>query len=132
MTNSEWVNDFRKFADGSRDRVARVRGELHDLAMQEMPSDKIAAFFDDARKCADEAAQAVVNNQPGSGDFDSAGEDEAAKKREEERAKLLEAQREALAERLNAIIEFAAAEDELEVARHEEKLEQLRFALEEE
>src|SRR5690606_4030602 len=96
MTNSEWVNDFRKFADGSRDRVARVRGELHDLAMQEMPSDKIAAFFDDVRKRAEEAAKAVVDNQPGSGDFES--EDEGANKDKERMQKELEAQREALAE----------------------------------
>lgn len=132
MTNSAWVNDFRQFAEGSRERVARVRGELHDLAMQEMPSDKIAAFFDDVRKRADEAAQAVVDSQLGGGSFASGGEDENAKKRELERAKLLEAQRQALADRLNAIIEFAAAEDELEVARHEEKMEALRAALEEE
>lgn len=132
MTNSEWVNDFRQFAEGSRERVATVRSELQELAMQEMPSDKISRFFDDVRKRANEAAQAVVENQPGGGDFDSTGEDQAAKKREEERAKLLEAQREALAERLNAIIEYGAAEDEIEVARHEQKLEDLQFALEEE
>lgn len=132
MTNSEWVNDFRQFAEGSRERVSSVRQELSDLAMQEMPSDKIARFFDDVRARADEAAQAVVENQPGGGGFDSSGEDEAAKKREAERAKLLEAQREALAERLNAIIEFGAAEDDIEIARHEQQLEDLQFALEEE
>lgn len=130
MTNSEWVNDFREFADGSRDRVSRVRDELAELAMQEMPSDKIARFFDDVRKRADEAAKAVVDNQPGGGDFES--EDEGAKKREDEHAKLLEAQREALNERLNAIIEFGAAEDEIEVARHEQHLEDLRISLEQE
>ena len=132
MTESEWVNDFRQFADGSRNRLVRIRDELHELATQEMPSDKIARFFEDVRASAEEAAQAVVDSQPGSGDFDSSGEDEAAKKREEERAKLLEAQREALAERLNAIIEFGAAEDEIEMARHEEHLEALRAGLEEE
>lgn len=130
MTNSEWVQDFRRFADGSRERVARVRGELHDLAMQEMPSDKIARFFEDVRKRADEAAQSVVDNQMGGGSFES--EDEGDSKYAEQQAKLLEAQREALAQRLNAIIEFAATEDELEVARHEEKMEALRAALEEE
>jgi hypothetical protein len=130
MTNSEWVSDFRKFADGSRDRVTRVRDELHELAMQEMPSDKIAAFFDDVRKRANEAAEAVVAAQPGGGTFES--EDEGEGKERERREKELAAQREALAERLNAIIEFAATEDELEVARHEQQLEDLRIALEEE
>jgi hypothetical protein len=130
MTNSEWVNDFRRFADGSRDRVARVRGELHELAMQEMPSDKIAAFFEDVKARAQEAAEAVVASQSGGGSFES--EDEGASKYAEQQAKLLEAQREALAARLNAIIEFAAAEDDLEIARHEEKLEALRAGLEEE
>lgn len=131
MTNSEWVQDFRRFAEGSRERVARVRSELHDLAMQEMPSDKIARFFDDVKNRANEAAQAVVDSQVIGGDPGSV-DDKEAKQRELERAKLLEAQRQALADRLNAIIEFAAAEDELESARHEEKMEALRAALEEE
>jgi hypothetical protein len=130
MTDSAWVNDFRQFAEGSRERVARVRGELHDLAMQEMPSDKIAAFFEDVKARAQEAAEAVVASQSGGGSFES--EDEGDSKYADQQAKLLEAQREALAQRLNAIIEFAATEDELEVARHEQKLEDLRYALEEE
>jgi hypothetical protein len=130
MTDSEWVNDFRQFAEGSRARVASVRDELHELAMQEMPSDKIARFFDDVRARADEAANAVVQNQSGGGDFEST--DEGANKREEERAKELEARREALLQQLNQVIEFAATEDEFETARHEERLETLRYALDQE
>jgi hypothetical protein len=128
MTDSEWVNDFREFADGSRERVARVRGELHDLAMQEMPSDKIEKFFDAVRQRAEEAAQAVVDAAPGEGTFES--EDEGAKKEEERRQKELEAAREALQAKLDQVAEFAATEAELEVVRHEERLETLRAGLE--
>lgn len=128
MGESQWVQDFRKFAEGSRERVGRVRQELQDLAMQEMPSDKIAAFFDDVRKRADEAAQAVVDAQPGEGTFES--EDEGGKKEEDRRQKELEAAREALQAKLDQVIEFAATEDELEVARHEERMEALYAGLE--
>lgn len=128
MTNSEWANDFRKFADGSRDRVARVRQELSDLAMQEMPSDKIARFFDDVRQQAQEAAEAVVDNQAGGGTFES--EDEGAKAEEERRQKELEAAREALQAKLDQVAEFAATETEMEIVRHEERMETLRAGLE--
>jgi hypothetical protein len=130
MTDSEWVNDFRDFADNSRERVVRVRQELHDLAMQEMPSDKIEKFFEDVRKRSEEAAKAMVDGMPGGGTFES--EDEGDKKQQEKAAKELEAQRQLLADKLNQIIEFAATEDELEMARHEEQLEFLREGLDQE
>jgi hypothetical protein len=128
MTSSEWVNDFREFADGSRERVSRVRQELSDLAMQEMPSDKIEKFFDAVRMRAEEAAQAVVAAAPGGGTFES--EDEGSKKEEERRQKELEAAREALQAKLDQVAEFAATEAELEVVRHEERMEILRESLE--
>ncbi|HEY0941892.1 MAG TPA: hypothetical protein VGE08_17500 [Steroidobacter sp.] len=130
MGESQWVQDFRNFAFESRERVANLRSGLHDLAMQEMPSEKIRKFAEEARTALDEVAKATVAARPGGGSFES--EDEGDSKYAEQQAKLLEAQREALAQRLNAIIEFAATEDELEIARHEQKLEDLRYALEEE
>lgn len=130
LDQSEFMASVRRFADGSRERVGMVRSELHDLAMQEMPSDKIEEFFEAVRKRSQEAAEAVVAAQPGSGSFES--EDEGANTEREKQAKILEAQREALADKLNQIIEFAATEDEMEMARHEEQLEFLRESLEQE
>lgn len=130
LDKSEFMASVRRFADGSRERVGMVRSELHDLAMQELPSDKIKKFFENTRAAADEAAKAVVAAQPGGGTFES--EDEESTKEREKQAKLLEAQREALAEKLNQVIEFAATEDEIATAQHEERMETLRASLEEE
>lgn len=90
MSESAWAQDFRRFADGSRDRVGRVRQELHDLAMQEYPSDKVEAFFSAVQKRAQEAAEATAAAMSGSSleggqEFD----EEAALKAFEEEAEFL-------------------------------------------
>jgi hypothetical protein len=126
------MKSFRHFGEDSRSNVAAVAGELHDLAMQEMPSSKIEAFFDAVKKRSQEMAEQMVAAQPGGGTFESTdeGADAKAKKDEERRLKELEAQREAMVERLNMVIEFAAAEDEIEQANHELRIESLREGLE--
>jgi len=134
VTDSAFMESFRRFGEDSRAHVAEVATELHNLAMQEMPSTNVEAFFEAVKKRAQEAAQAAAGAQPGGGTFVSTdeGAEEKANKDAERRQKELDAQREALVERLNMVIEFAATEDELELARHETQLETLREALENE
>lgn len=132
ITDSDWMKSFRQFGEESRQHVSEVATELHNLAMQDMPSTKVEAFFDAVKKRSQEAAAAMVADQPGDGTFVSPDEeaDKKAKKDEERRLKELEAQREALVESLNQVIEFAAAEDDIENAQHETRLATLRESLE--
>lgn len=127
ISDSDFMVGMRKFAEEARNKVGDVRTELHNLAMQEMPSDKIAAFLEDVKIKAQEAAQAVVAAQSGGGTFESPNEQKD--KEEERQAAELEKQREALQAKLDQVMEFAMAEDELEIKRHEERLTRLSEGL---
>src|SRR5690606_30043013 len=128
-TQMPFMQTLREFADQARNKVGEVRSELHDLAMQEMPSDRIAKFMDEVKAKAQEAAEAAVQVQGaiGSGTFESPNEQE--EKEREKLAKELERQREGLQAKLDQIVEFSLAEDELEQARHKERLQTIRDAL---
>lgn len=128
LNDSAFMQGLGQFADEARNRVGEVRTELHELAMQEMPGDKILRFMEDVKAQAQEAAEAVASTMAGSsgesGDFANEGDDEA-----ERRATELEKQREALQAKLDQVMEFAMAEDELEIKRHEERLMRLSEGL---
>lgn len=100
-------------ADDAKQRAAKLREELHQLAVQEMPSDKAAKFLEDVRKRSEEAAQAAVSARTGNG---SAFTPTAGGEKEETEA---EKYRRETEEKLNAIRERFMAEDELQIARFE-------------
>src|SRR5690606_23504726 len=54
-TDSAFMRSFRRMGDELRDKVGVVRGELHDLAMQPLPSAQVEKFFEDVQKRAQEA-----------------------------------------------------------------------------
>lgn len=60
VSDSAFMETLREMGEAARQSVGEVRAELHELAMQELPSEKFARFLDEVRARADEAAQAVV------------------------------------------------------------------------
>tara|TARA_Y100000310_G_scaffold71778_1_gene67647 strand:- start:240 stop:2078 length:1839 start_codon:yes stop_codon:yes gene_type:complete len=48
------------WADDTIDDIQRVKGELHDLAMQELPSESITNWMQDVKKSADESTAAII------------------------------------------------------------------------
>jgi hypothetical protein len=131
-SDSGFVKGLREMGAEARAEIARVRMELVDLVSAEWPSDQAEEFLAAVRARAQEAAEAMAAAQAGGGTFVSTDEEaeKKAKKDEERRLKELETAREAMVERLNQVIEFAAAEDEIEQAQHEERLASLREGLE--
>src|SRR5690606_16468881 len=61
--NSEFMQGFRRMADEMRNKVGETRAELHELAMQELPSSKVEEFFDSVRERARQAAEQVVETR---------------------------------------------------------------------
>lgn len=118
--STAFAQGLYQFGEEARNKVGMVRDELHELAMQEMPSDRIKRFVDEVKTAADEAAKLVAGSQAGGGSFES--EDEGANKEAERRKKELDAQREALEAKLQMIREFAMTEEEEEIYRHEERM----------
>jgi hypothetical protein len=131
-TDSAFMQGFRGMADELRDKTVQMEGELHDLAMQELPSDKVEAFLEAVRVRAEAAANATVRareelkaaSQEGLAGFgeDTSKEDER-KKKEAERA------REQLQAKLDLALEFGKTQTELEIQQHEERQKILDEAL---
>lgn len=61
VTDSPLFESFRQMAQESRDNFDVVSGELSDLAMQEMPSDKVKRYLEEVAKASTEAAAKVVS-----------------------------------------------------------------------
>lgn len=59
-SESAFMQGLHEAADATRNQVTVLANELHELAMQEMPSDKVAKFLEDVKKKSTEAAQATV------------------------------------------------------------------------
>lgn len=81
FTNSPFMAGVRELGDTTRNKVAEVRAELSELAMQKMPSEEVAKYLDDVKKKATEASQAVVESRKGMIDMPEENE-ETTKKRE--------------------------------------------------
>lgn len=60
LTDSDFMKDLRALGDSVRNKVGQVRGELHELAMQEMPSAKVEEFLEAVAQRAQESAEQVV------------------------------------------------------------------------
>ncbi|RFA24345.1 hypothetical protein CAI21_21970 [Alkalilimnicola ehrlichii] len=121
--DSPFMNSIRTMSDVADDQVAQLRGELHDLAMQPMPSGKIKKFVDDATEAAQEASRKTLEAREQMGGVFGG---------EEQHQEELDQLHEAIDKRLEAIREGFRAEDEVEKLRHEEKMEHLFEALEHE
>lgn len=126
--STPFAQGLYRFADEARDKVGEVRAELHELAMQEMPSDRIMRFVEEVKAGAEEAARAVVAAQ--SGGIAEFGVDEKTSKEQERLQKELEAQRAALEAKIQMIREYAMTEEEEEIYRHEERMARLVEGLE--
>jgi len=128
FSEGPFMTDLRQFADEARDRVGAVRSELHELAMQELPSGKVTAFLEDVKVKAQEAAEATAAAMPTRGGT-FVSPDESAQAEEDRQQEELDKRREALQARLDQLREFVMSEQELEIARHEERMKQLTEAL---
>ena len=127
-----FLGALHDMGESARNEVGVVREELQALAMQEMPSAKVEAFFEDVKKRAREAAQAAVDARGammggGAEGFGESLDPEAEKARKEK-----EALQEKLDGQLQQLREHVASESELEDMRHEERLKQLAEALDNE
>lgn len=86
FSESAFMKGLDNLAEQSRIRVGEVRGELHDLAMQELPSDKIDQFLADvARRSEETAAQvaAARESMHGFGGLEPEGDDGAELEKQE-------------------------------------------------
>lgn len=127
-----FLGALHDMGESARNEVGVVREELQALAMQEMPSAKVEAFFEDVKRRAREAAQAAVDARGammggGAEGFGESLDPEAEKARKEK-----EALQEKLDGQLQQLREHVASESELEDMRHEERLKQLAEALDNE
>lgn len=102
-----------------RDKVGEIRGELHDFAMQELPSTKIERFLSNVSAAAAEASESAnrLRNELTGGDVEGEETDQA----EEE----VDRYRETLSRKLETLRESLLAEAELEKERFAEKLDML-------
>lgn len=64
FSESAFVQGLHALGDTARDKVGVVRSELHELAMQEMPSDRVEAFLNAVAAKAEETAQRVTAANP--------------------------------------------------------------------
>jgi hypothetical protein len=125
FSDSAFYTGFKAIASDIRDKVGEVRGELHDMAMEELPNSGFEKFLEDVRDRANEAAQATVNAQraiqeASTGAFgdtrepDTAAEDRAREMEERTRAEL--------ERKLDAIREYTMTAEELEQTAHDNRL----------
>lgn len=70
LSDSPFMEGLHNLGDAARNRVGELRTELHNLAMQEMPSDKVEAFLQSITNKSREAAAEVTkaNQVIGGGD----------------------------------------------------------------
>lgn len=124
FTDSRFMHGLRNLGEAARDEVATTRAELHDMAMQEMPSAKVEAFFDAVRERSRAAAEEVVRArqamQGGGAGLEGFGVDDSEAKRKAEEAAKREAERlrleaEARQARVDAVREFLKTEEQLEM-----------------
>ena len=124
ISDSAFMQGIRKFADEVRDKVGTARDELHDMAMQELPSARVEAFFQAIQDKAQTAAEAVVKVR-----HEAAAAAEDAKGFAVEEDPAVKKQREQLEQRLQSVRESVASEVELEQMRYAERAKILEEAL---
>jgi hypothetical protein len=103
--NSPFVKAVDGLSESSINHIRELRGELHDMAMEELPSDKIQKFVNDVSAAATVAAEKVAAAKQkmagGTGDVGMSDEDK---------------------QRLEKLKQDIATEEEIEFAAQENKL----------
>jgi len=126
--NSDFMEGVRDFANKSRDQVGIVREELHNLAMEEMPSAKFEGFLQAVAARAQTAAESLERAQAAMGNQGAEGFGVDTTEEDKKKQKELEALREHLQDRIEAIAENLSTEEELQQAHYEKDLEALQAA----
>ncbi len=73
LSDSPFMKGLHSLGDASRDQVSVLRSELHQLAMQELPSDQVEAFLEAVKSRSQEAAEAVSKVTGGAANDDQGG-----------------------------------------------------------
>lgn len=60
FTDSKFMEGLRSLGDAARNQVGELRAELHELAMQPMPSEQVEEFLTAVEERANKAAEAVA------------------------------------------------------------------------
>lgn len=140
--DSAFMERLHEIGDASRQVIVETQQEMHDLAMQPLPSEGIKQYLADVQEAARQTSEAVVAARElatgGGLDLDESGdkakgeEDEkknrAAEQAEKEHQRFLER----LQERVQAIEEGNMTEIELANSKYAADLELLQLALENE
>lgn len=113
ISDSQFMTELRQMGSEARDQVIQVRSEMHNLAMQEMPSDRIKDFMKEVEEASTKAAEATVQARAAVGGNDSVSTSKTDKKKEEDLLKKQEAELEAIKNRY-------ITEEELERQHREE------------
>jgi hypothetical protein len=119
-----------RWADSATEGLARTAKELHELAMQPMPGDRVEAFFNQIREGAREAAEAAVSARRGPLGLPEM--DDAAGGGAEGSDKALEREREALQRRIDQVEQYLMTEEERLVAAFENRQQIIESAYERE
>jgi hypothetical protein len=127
---SDFMKGVREFADASRNEIGTVREELHNLAMQEMPSAKFERFLEDVKNRSREAAEAAEEAQQGLGQGNEGFAVEEDTTEADKKAKELEALKEHIASRLETIEQGLMDEEGLQQDKYLRDLEALAQARE--
>ena len=112
--------------DAMREQTSEVRSELHDLAMQELPSDKVKKFLDEVKNSSVDAAAAVVQAKQ-----EMAGVGSGVSHQDDMAAEEAAARKEALAEQLENLRSHLMSESELETKAHQDRFQALQKSLDE-
>lgn len=129
ISDSAFMDGLNQMAEDARNKVGEVRAELHELAMQEMPSSRFEKFLDAVRQRSQEAAEEVVRLRHEMGAGAEGFMEEFSQDFERERSED-EQNRKSVEARLQAIRDGLMEEEELVAEHYKRDLEALREALE--
>lgn len=143
LDQSEFMASIRRFGEEARDKVGVVRKELQDMAMEELPTDKVGRFYKSIVDGATEAAQAAVDAEPKKGGktqdtsgsdlqlaLEAANLDEMSRLSTEKMGEEILKHREMLQTKIDQIKEFALTDEEQEIASHVARMKRLQDGLE--
>lgn len=116
---------FRDWRTTATEAADAAMTKFHEMAMQEVPSDRIQRFFEEAREASRKASEEVIKNRQqmlglGGGD-EGEGDNEEMKALQEQQERRLEQLRESL-----------LTEREAEMEHHAQRMEMLKTAFENE
>jgi len=120
LSQSEFITGLAEMADTARGTVVDITSQLHDLAMQHLPSDEVQKFVADAIAATEQMREAFKADE---GEVSTSGETDGG-------SGLTEAQRKEQEERLEAIRKGLMDERELTLEKYAADIEDLKLFLE--